>query len=153
MTMAPPPPYPSKPPGDWLSRNWKWLVWVAAGGAVAVALGFFFSLLALLKTSDAYAEAIVRANNSPAAREALGAPIKAGLLLSGSIQVSGGSGKADLAIPVAGPKGKATIYVEATKSTGVWRFDRLIVDVKSSKARIDLSDPSLPAESRDSRRL
>jgi hypothetical protein len=44
--------------------------------------------------------------------------------------VSGPSGNANLAIPIAGPKAKATIYVQGVKSVGQWSFPSLVVEIE-----------------------
>jgi hypothetical protein len=54
--------------------------------------------------------------------------------------VNGASGAADLAIPVKGPKGGASIFVQASKRLGVWHFDHMIVQVDATQKRIDLSE-------------
>src|SRR4030095_2333626 len=68
---------------------------------------------------------------------ALGTPIKEGLVPSGKTNVEGSSGEADLAIPISGPKGKATIYAVATKSGGEWNFSKLSVAIEGGET-IDL---------------
>ncbi len=93
-----------------------------------------------MKNSDAYQGAILRIKNDPAAINALGFPIKEGMLFTGNINISGSSGRADLTIPVSGPKESATAYVLATKSLGEWHFDRLIIQTDDAKIRIDLSE-------------
>ena len=52
--------------------------------------------------------------------------------------VNGGSGDADLSIPISGPKGKATIYAVAKKSAGEWSYSKLAVKIDSSGETIDL---------------
>ena len=91
-----------------------------------------------MKTSDVYQEALARAKASDAVVEALGSPIKDGLFVSGSTNVNGASGEANLAIPISGPKGKGTLYVAATKSVGVWNYSSIVLEVKQTKRRIDL---------------
>ena len=91
-----------------------------------------------MKSSDVYKEALARAKASPAVAEALGTPIKAGYFTSGNINVSGPSGDAELSIPISGPKGQATIYLEARKSAGEWAFSLLEVEIVETKERIDL---------------
>jgi hypothetical protein len=71
---------------------------------------------------------------------ALGFPIKDGFFVSGKTNVSGSSGKADLTIPISGPKGKGTIYFVASKFAGEWTFSKLIVEVGKTGERIDLTD-------------
>ena len=92
----------------------------------------------VMKSSDVYEEALARAKASPAVSEALGAPIEAGWFTSGHISVNGPSGDAELSIPIAGPQGKGTTYLEARKSAGQWSFSRLEVEIAETKERIDL---------------
>jgi len=58
--------------------------------------------------------------------------------VAGSTEVSGGSGKADLTIPVHGPNGKATIYALATKFAGDWQYTKLVVKIDKTGDTIDL---------------
>ena len=133
---------PGQPRKGWWGRNWKWFVptgcltlLLVVGGCIAGLVGFVFSLI---KSSDAYKDALAAAQASPAVQKALGTPIEAGLLVMGNIHVSGTSGNADLTIPISGPKGEATIYAVATKSAGKWTFDRLEVAIEDSDERLDL---------------
>jgi len=50
-------------------------------------------------------------------------------------------------IPISGPKGKGTIYVEARKSAGHWSFLKLFVEVGVDGERIDLQKPGELPES------
>jgi hypothetical protein len=130
---------------NWFDRNWKWFVPLACLWGLAVIVGFcaliVYFAFGLMKSNDAYKEALARAKASPAVVRALGEPLREGLFVSGSIQVSGPSGNAELAIPVSGPRGKGTIYVEARKSAGRWNFSRILVEVHVTKERIDLLKP------------
>jgi hypothetical protein len=85
---------------------------------------------------------MVQVRASAAVSAALGTPIKEGFFTSGSVNVSGPSGKAELAIPISGPKGSATVYVEAAKSMGQWSFSKLVVAIEGGEegrnSRIDL---------------
>jgi hypothetical protein len=126
----------------WWDRNWKWFVPVGClsgltflGGLVGTILIFVFSLM---KSSDAYKLAFARAQRNPAVVNALGEPLKGGLFVSGNVNVNGPSGRADLSIPIAGPKGSGTIYIKATKSMGQWSFDQLVVQVERTGERVDL---------------
>lgn len=82
--------------------------------------------------------AVARAKADSHVVAALGTPINEGLFLSGSTSVNGGSGDADLTIPISGPKGKGTIYAVATKAAGQWTFSRLAVKIDSTGETIDL---------------
>ena len=127
---------------DWWDRNWKWFVPVAVLSGIALLAGFVFAIVSLvfgvIKSSDAYQEALARARASPAVISALGSPIKEGFYVTGNINVSGPSGDAKLAIPVSGPKDEGTIYLEARKSADLWSYSVLVVQVGQTKQRIDL---------------
>jgi Cytochrome oxidase complex assembly protein 1 len=100
-----------------------------------------------MKSSDVYKDALARAKTHPAVIEALGSPVKEGLLLSGNTNVNGASGEANLSIPVSGPKGKGTIYVAATKSLGRWNYSGLVLEIEGTHQRIDLLQRPAPASS------
>ena len=111
-------------------------------GVIALFVGMIASLaifvFGLMKSSDAYKQAMVIVRQSPAIIEALGLPIKEGLMTSGSVSINGPSGRAELAIPVYGPKGGATVFLEARKSAGEWTFQKLVVEIERTGVRIDL---------------
>jgi hypothetical protein len=91
-----------------------------------------------MKQSDAYKMAVARAKADSRVTSALGTPISEGWFLSGKTNVNGGSGDADLTIPISGPKGKGTIYAVATKSAGEWTYSKLVVKVDATGETIDL---------------
>lgn len=142
----PPPPFapaPQTQPAGWWSRNWKWFVPTGCcltplvlGGACAAF--FVFVIFGALKQSDAYQMALTRAKADQRVVAALGAPVSDGLFLSGTTNVNGSSGNADLTIPISGPKGKGTIYAVATKSAGEWTYSKLVVRIDSTGETIDL---------------
>ena len=105
-------------------------------------VGFIALIMALvygmMKSSDAYKDALIIAKANPSVQKAIGTPVEEGFFTSGNINLSGSSGRADLSIPVYGPEGKATIYVIAVKSAGMWTFSTLVAEVKKSGERIEL---------------
>ncbi len=115
-----PPPLPIDRSTTWRQRNWKWLIPACLGG-IALFAGFIVLIVTIvfgmMKSAHAYKEALAMARADLYVKEALGSPIKEGLLVMGNINVNGSSGHADLAIPVSGPEGSGTIYVVASKST------------------------------------
>jgi hypothetical protein len=138
---------------NWWSRNWKWFVPVGCfsicllfAGFIALIMTFVFGVM---RSSDAYKLALIRARAHPAVVEALGSPLQEGWFTSGNVNVTGPSGNAELSIPVSGPKGSGTLYLEARKSTGEWAFSKLVLKVGKSGRRIDLL--SRPEELPDSR--
>ena len=126
-----------------LARNWKWMVPVGCLGlivaAVAVVLIIVLVVFGAIKSSDVYQEALRRAQTSPAVVSALGQPVEAGWLVSGSVNVNSGGGEADLKIPISGPKGNGTVYAVATSSGGDWDYSKLEVEVEGQSRRIDLN--------------
>jgi hypothetical protein len=121
-----------------------WVKWVVLGcvGLIVVGLCAAAGIVALvmgsLKQSDAYKEALDKVRGDGAAVEALGEPIEPGFFLSGTVNVSGPSGDAVLSIPLQGPKGKGTLYLEATKSAGRWTYSLLELAVEGVDERVDL---------------
>ena len=99
-----------------------------------------------MKSSDAYKFAVAQAKADPRVTTALGTPISEGMFMSGSTNVNGAFGQADLAIPISGPKGKATIYAVATKSGGKWTYSKLTVQVVGGGDEIDLNEEVEAAE-------
>jgi hypothetical protein len=91
-----------------------------------------------LKSPDAYKEALSRAKADGDVKALLGTPIKEGYWIAGSLEVNGSSGSTDLAIPISGPKGSATLYVEARKVAGRWAYATLEVVAAGSGTRVDL---------------
>jgi hypothetical protein len=94
-----------------------------------------------MKSSDVYKTALARAKADPRVQQALGSDIHEGMFTSGKTNVTGPSGDADLSIPISGSKGKATIYVVATKSAGEWQYSKLTVKTDSGE-EIDLTGKS-----------
>ncbi len=95
-----------------------------------------------MKSSDAYKQALDKAKSNPDVVAALGSPIKEGYFTSGSININGASGNADLAIPISGSKGKGTVYLEAQKSAGEWSYSKLVVQIDQTNERINLLSES-----------
>lgn len=134
----------TQPAPGWWARNWKWFVPTGCCLTPLVLGGAFVAFLVLvvfgaLKHSDAYKIAVARAKADSRVAAALGTPISEGWYLSGKTNVNGGSGDADLTIPISGPKGKGTIYAVATKSAGEWTYSKLVVKIDSTGETIDLS--------------
>lgn len=136
-------------PVPWRKRHPALFGWAIGVGAALTLVGVmvfvFYVIIGFMKTSDAYVGALARTRSAPAVIAALGTPLKEGWFVTGNIHVSGPTGLAELEIPVSGPKGAATIYVEATKHLGAWQFDHLIVQLDQTHERIDLVPPPPPA--------
>jgi hypothetical protein len=137
--------YPEPAP---TGNNRRKLVLITCGVLTAVALcvflivggaaGIIATVFGSIKSSDVYQSALTEAMANPELLDALGDPIKAGLIPSGSISVENTTGEASLAIPISGPKGKGTLYIEATKSAGTWTYTVMEVAVDGQPGRINL---------------
>lgn len=109
------------------------LKWGLIGcGAVVVLIGACAAVLVLfvfgaIKRSDVYREALRRAQSDPAVTAALGTPIEAGLLVTGSVNLDTGGGHANIDFPVSGPKGKASVHAVATLAGAKWEYSELTV--------------------------
>lgn len=115
------------------------LISLAILAVIAACIGvFMFGITSAFRASDVYQEALRTAQNDPQVIAALGSPVQAGWLTTGSIETSGLSGEADLRIPIYGPEGRGTLYVQARRESGVWRYYTLAVVVNGSGQTIDL---------------
>ena len=128
----------SKTDKSWLAKNWKWLVLVLATGCIALPVGLVLIIFGLIKNTTPYKVAIQEAASDQRVIGLIGEPIEPGWWVSGSTETSGGKGSTDLMIPVSGPNGRMTIYVEAQKSAGAWSYETLIAESEDSKQRINL---------------
>jgi hypothetical protein len=124
----------------WLARNWPWLILPGLAGAslscalciAAGALGIF----SILKSHPVYRQALEAVQSDSRAQELLGAPIQAGLFLSGEISESSRSGTARISFPVSGPKGSGTITVTAHKEGGEWIINRLVLVMDKTRQKL-----------------
>ena len=99
-------------------------------GAVIAVVGF--------NNSDVTRLALATATSNFALVERIGEPIHRGWFVRGSIQLTSGSGSADLAIPVSGPIGKGTLYALAVKTAGVWKLTLLQFGTDGDSNRLQL---------------
>ena len=138
-------------PKSWLGRNWKWLLAVTFLGLVVFSAGIFALIMEGMRSSDVAQEALARAQANPAMVQRLGARIDEGWMMSGSInEATGGSGDAQLAVPISGPKGSATVYVIASKVAGTWNYSQILAAIDGSGEKIDLLRGPQPVVSQSS---
>jgi hypothetical protein len=135
---------PSAQPSSWFGRNWKWVVplgcFSVIAAFVAFVAGIVFVAFGVVRSSDVYQYALQRASSNEAVVEALGEPVEPGWYLTGSIQVEGASGQADISIPLSGPTGKGTLFASARKTGGRWEYSVLEVLVAGREEPIDLRE-------------
>jgi len=123
---------------SWLRRNWLWLLGGLFVGGLLFVFGLFMLILSAIRGSDVAKEAMAQAQSNTAVVQRLGSPVEEGFFVSGSVNVGGGSGDADLSVPISGPKGKGTVSVTAHKSGGVWNYSVMQVAIEGTGERIDL---------------
>jgi hypothetical protein len=130
------------PPRNWMQRNWKWVIPTGCLTLIVLIALFMAGISGIvftsMKSTDAYREAVAKAQAHPTVREALGEPINTSWYLTGNVNVTGPSGWANLAIPLKGSRRNGTLYAVATKSAGTWTYQTLEVEVEGQDGRIDL---------------
>jgi hypothetical protein len=112
------------------------VAWIAIAGFFGV---LYFFVSAALKNSEAYKMAVTQLLANSEAINALGTPISTGTP-SGKIETSGPTGKADLSFSVEGPKAKGTVNLDATKDLGVWKLNRIELQIDGRAGRINLAE-------------
>lgn len=123
------------PQPSWWKRNWKWALPV--GGCLSliiigvVAIGtIFYSVTTAIEDSKPYEYALEKINKDEDLINALGAPIEKNGLVSGNWNYTNGKKSADMSIPIAGPKGEGTLFVEATGEGDNWVYHIIRVEIE-----------------------
>ena len=111
---------------------------VCAGGLALLGAALFGAF----KSSHVYQESFQLISASPTLQGALGVPIKAKFFVTGSLELTGLSGQADIVYDVSGPWGTGTVDVVASQSAGKWNFSMLEVKLEGKGIRIDLFEES-----------
>ena len=134
---------------SWWNRNWKWVVPVGCLGPMICCLSFvgftYFGVSQVIQGSSVFTTALARATSNREVQDALGAPLKPSLGISGSIKENNGSGSADFSAPIEGPKGKGTLRVVATGRGGKWDYS--VMEVEAGGKTINLLGADGPAPS------
>jgi hypothetical protein len=123
---------------SWFAQHWALSGIVALVGTCALAGMFFVSVFSILRNSSAAQLALHQAEANPIIVRTIGAPLKTGWIVSGTVNVRGPGGEAELAIPVIGPKGKGTLYTMAVRQQNHWRTTRLAFAKEGESTTQDL---------------
>ncbi len=91
-----------------------------------------------IKDTEVYKQAFARLNVSKAVLNALGSPLDGGSFFKGSIEDGEKTGLAKFSVFVRGPKGGASLTVDAVKADGVWRFGLLELSPKGQASPLNL---------------
>lgn len=113
-------------------------------GVRNLSLGAAFVLVLMLTVphfmatrSDAYELAMATARQAPQFTDALGAPVREAWFSEGTTEY-GSPTKAQLTIPVKGPRRTGSLRVLAMKEDGRWKLRALTLELEQSGERIDL---------------
>ncbi len=91
----------------------------------------------MMRSSGACQEAVARIASAPAIVQALGSPIETGWFVTGTLDPGR---RAEMTIPVSGPRGRARIHVDASKTKGKWNFTTLTVKLMATGEQIPLME-------------
>lgn len=123
-------------------RRWALPVIIVLGAGLLL-LGFvaaiFFATYSLMRSSDPITVSIAVAQRDAAVVAALGEPIDAEGMPTGSIEVTEERGRARLETTLTGPRASATLKVRARRADGRWTYQRVVVTTKRGR-EIDLTD-------------
>ncbi|WP_158549346.1 cytochrome c oxidase assembly factor Coa1 family protein [Lysobacter silvisoli] len=149
MTAVPPP----LPQRDWAQRNRAWFLPLLVVLGLALTVGFVYGIFSLvvgqMKSHPAYIEALARTRGNAQAVAALGLPIEEPWMVMGSVAGGAKRGSAHLQIPLTGPKGAGTVYVDATRESGAdWVYHRMDLRLKDGR-EIVLIKPAPETEGED----
>jgi hypothetical protein len=140
--MSTPPPLPGSPLPDtaaapaaartgWWARHWKWAVPLLAlllGALLLACIAVFVMGIArVTKSSEPYRVGVTAARLDQRVIDALGAPVEDGIMPSGSMSTSHSSGNANLSVSLHGARGNGTLYIQAERHAGEWRYTTLQV--------------------------
>jgi hypothetical protein len=121
---------------SWLDRHARWKIPLGCLTLILLLAGFVGSIFTVISysfhNSYVFQEAIARAERNRQVTDRIGTPLRSAWLPEGRIAVSGATGTAQMAIPITGPRGKATIHLDARKVAGEWQFLTLQVEFENS---------------------
>lgn len=106
--------------------HFRWALALTAGSVgFAVCLPIYGIGLTqtLIKSSDAHEAAVAALTSSEVVRADVGDPAESRGFVIGDVSTTASGGKADLTIPIEGPRGKGRGQVRLSKSGGRWFVD------------------------------
>ena len=102
----------------------------------------FYGITTMFEGSDPYEHALEKINNDDEIIGLLGSPIVKDGMIKGSLNWHNGDGKADMEIPISGPKGSGTLYINASSLGDNWTYHEIRVVVKDNE-EIDILQEEL----------
>src|SRR5262245_21618139 len=120
------------PQASWWRRHWKRLAFTVFSIVLLASVIVFV----WFNNSEAKNLAVASATSNRDLVTRVGEPIRFGWFIGGEIEETPGFGRAELTIPVSGPKGTGTLYVAAVKEAGIWKLTLLQFGPKDSMERL-----------------
>ena len=124
------PPQP-QPPAQQKSSGCLKVFLIGCSVLIVLGLAFVavlvFVVFAAIKKSDVYTQSLAKVRGDQRVVAALGEPIEAGFVVTGSVGTNNGKGTADIKYSVSGPKGKATVHAVAATAGQGWEYTTLDV--------------------------
>ena len=108
---------------------------------VVMAFGacIFAVVMMAMRSTDACGMSLQAAQSSETMKRELGEPMKFGWIVSGSVKITNGQGRANVNVPISGPKGDATVHTVGTKqSNAPWVFTEMQATIKATGQKVDL---------------
>ena len=126
------------PQPSWWKRNWKWVVPV--GGCFTLIIGLvilfssiYFGVNKVMEDSQPYEYALKLINEDDALVKVLGSPITKDGMFQGNISWVNGNKVAKIVVPIAGPKGKGKLYIDATGEGDEWNYHEIRIEVNNQE--------------------
>lgn len=126
------------PQQSWWKRNWKWVLPVSGCltliiGVIILFSSIYFGVTNMMEGSQPYEYAFEFINNDEKLSEILGSPVEKNGMAQGNINWNNGSKSAKLTVPIAGPKGTGTLFIDATGEGDEWNYNEIRVEVNGQK--------------------
>lgn len=87
----------------------------------------------MFEASKPYEYALEKINHDEQIIDLLGSPIEKDGMVKGNINWHNGEKKAEMKIPIAGPKGTGTLYINASGEGDGWSYHEIRVTVKDNE--------------------
>ncbi|WP_350286476.1 cytochrome c oxidase assembly factor Coa1 family protein [uncultured Croceitalea sp.] len=129
------------PQPSWWKRNWKWVV--PLGGCLTVIVfaivlftSIYFGVTKIMEDSKPYVHAFELINNDEQLIELLGSPIAKDGAVQGNIDWINGNKSAQMSIPISGPKGSGTLFINATGKGETWNYHEIRVEINEQEINL-----------------
>ncbi|MDT0606571.1 cytochrome c oxidase assembly factor Coa1 family protein [Croceitalea rosinachiae] len=126
------------PQPSWWKRNWKWVLPVSGCltliiGAIVIFTSIYFGVTNMMEGSQPYEYAHELINQDEELLKILGSPIEKDGVVQGNINWINGNKSAKMTIPIAGPNGSGTLYIDASGRNDEWIYHEIRVEVNEKE--------------------